>query len=451
MKLAAVNCDEEENKQFCGSMGVKGFPTLKIVKPGKKFGSPVVEDYNGPREAKAIVDTMVGKIPNHVKKIADKDLDAFLAEGNATAKAILFTEKGTVSALLKAVAVDFLGSITVAQIRSKETAAVELFGVTTFPSIVLLPGGDAEGIVYEGEIKKEAIVAFLAQVAPPNPDPAPAKVKMPTKKADKKAEKAAKESFESASSSHQASEASSGAASATEETLEEASQPTESPEPAQEPVEKPIILPEVAPPIPILSTGEELALACLTETSGTCVIAYVPAEHNEAATKALSSLAEIAHKHKQARRKIFPFYEVPDDIDITGSPSMKQNLDWSGQVEIVAINRKRGWYMKYEGNDFSTEAVETWIDQIRMGEGTKHRLPDAVLTEKVPDPAATEQPIEKRAEETSPEEPVAEPTPETTAEEVAEEMTDEPEATAVVVEESVVAEESAEPSVKDEL
>ena len=449
MKLGAVNCDEEENKQFCGSMGVKGFPTLKIVKPSKKSGSPVVEDYNGPREAKAIIDTMVGKIPNHVKRIADKDLDAFLAEGNATAKAILFTEKGTTSALLKAVAVDFLGSITVAQIRSKETTAVGLFGVTTFPSIVLLPGGDAEGIVYEGEMKKDVIVAFLAQVAPPNPDPAPAKVKMPTSKADKKAGKMAKESFDSASSSHQASEASSGAASATEETLEEASQPTESPEAAQEPMEKPIIVPEVAPPIPTLATGEELALACLTVTSGTCVIAFVSKEHDEVATKALSSLAEIAHKHKQARRRIFPFYEVPHDI--TAFVSIKQSLGWSGQVEVVAVNRKRGWYMTYESKDMSIDAVETWIDQIRMGEGAKQKLPDAILTEKVPNPAATEQPLEKRAEEASSEEPVAEPTSETTAENVAEEKTEESEATAVVVEESVVAEESAESIVKDEL
>jgi protein disulfide-isomerase A6 len=429
VKLAAVNCDEEENKQFCGSMGVQGFPTLKIVKPGKKTGTPIVEDYNGPREAKAIIDTMVGKIPNHVKRIADKDLDAFLSEGNATAKAILFTEKGTTSALLKAVAVDFLGSITVAQIRSKETAAVELFGVSTFPSIVLLPGGDAEGIVYEGEMKKVAIVTFLAQVAAPNPDPAPAKVKMPTKKSQK-VENAAKKAFESASSSHQASEASSGAASATEETLEEASRPTESPEPAQEPVEKPIILPEVAPPIPILATGEELALACLAERSGTCVIAFVPKEHDETANQALSSLAEIAHKHKQARRKLFPFYEVPDDI--TDSETVKKTLGKSGKTEVVAINRKRGWYRNYESQDMSIEAIETWIDQIRMGEGPKQRLPDVVMTEKVPDPAATEQPIEERAEAS-----------------VEDSVT--PEATTVVVEESVIAEESAEPTVKDEL
>ena len=40
VKVAAVNCDEEANKPLCGQMGVQGFPTLKIVRPGKKAASP---------------------------------------------------------------------------------------------------------------------------------------------------------------------------------------------------------------------------------------------------------------------------------------------------------------------------------------------------------------------------------------------------------------------------
>jgi protein disulfide-isomerase A6 len=396
VKLAAVNCDEEENKMFCGTMGIQGFPTLKIVKPGKKTGKPVVEDYNGPREAKGIVDVMVGKIPNHVKKVTDNDLDAFLAEDKSTPKAILFTEKGTVSALLKAVAVDFLGSITVAQIRSKESAAVEKFGITKFPSIVLLPGGDAESILYDGEIKKDPIVAFLAQVAAPNPDPAPPTVKMPKKKEDKK-DKAAKASFESASSSHQTAEASSAAASATEETLEEASQPTESPEPAQEPKEKPIVLQEAAPPIPTLATTEALVHACLTEKSGTCVLAFTPVEPDSASSLALTSLAEIAHKHNQGHRKLFPFYAVPDSS--TEAASVKKSLGWEGNVVIIAVNRKRGWYMGYDGKGFDMEAVENWIDQIRMGEGKREKLPDQFVSERTANAAAAKQTLETPVEE----------------------------------------------------
>ena len=113
-------------------------PTLKIVKPGKKAGKPIVEDYRGERTAKAIVDAVVDKIPNHVKRLNDDDYESWLNTGT-DAKAILFSEKGTTSALLKAIAIDFLGGIDVAQVRVKETDAVEKFGVEKFPTLVLVP------------------------------------------------------------------------------------------------------------------------------------------------------------------------------------------------------------------------------------------------------------------------------------------------------------------------
>jgi protein disulfide-isomerase A6 len=376
VKLAAVNCDEEANKSFCGSMGIQGFPTLKVVKPGKN-GKPIVEDYQGPREAKAIVDYMTGKIPNHVMRITDKDADAFLSDKNSTAKAILFTEKGTISPLYKAVAIDFLGSITFGQVRNKETATVEKFGVTKFPTLILLPGGDAPGIVYNGEIKKEAMVAFISQVAAPNPDPAPAAAKpaKPSKKKDDKKSKAAKESFESASASHQASEASSGAARATAETLVEDSQPTESPLPVTDDTPKPVVIPEAAPPIPMLSTPLELVKECFLPDSRTCVLAFVPSGDSSVKAQALTSLAEVHWKHIHAQRHIFPFFAVPAD-SAREAVELRQIMGQTGTVHLTAVNRKRGWFSVFEGGDFRLETVEDWIDRIRMGEMKKEALPD---------------------------------------------------------------------------
>ena len=60
-------------------------------------------------------------------------LKEFLANKNETAKAILFTNKGTTGALWKSLAIDFLGSVTFAQVRDKETAAVEALGVFEIP------------------------------------------------------------------------------------------------------------------------------------------------------------------------------------------------------------------------------------------------------------------------------------------------------------------------------
>ncbi|KAI2618970.1 thioredoxin-domain-containing protein [Hypomontagnella submonticulosa] len=371
-KVAAVNCDEDENKQLCGVMGVKGFPTLKTVRPGKK-GKPIVEDYNGPRTAKGIVDAVVDKINNHVKRVTDKDIDSFLSTKNDTAKAILFTDKGTTSALLKSIAIDFLDVITVAQIRDKETKANELFGITSYPTLVLLPGGDKDSLVYNGEMKKDAMVKFLSQAGQPNPDAATGNAKG-EKKSEKKAEKKDKASSKSTESSSKT-------------TSTESEEPTEVPPPTEKPV-------EVAPPIPAITEADKLTKECLNRKAHTCVLAFVPSAHGETAEKALANLAELASKHAHAKRHLFPFFEVHHDNE--AAESVFKSLELSGEVEIVAINGKRGWWRHYEG-DFSAESVESWIDAIRLSEGTKKKLPEGIIGELVEEkPAET---VEVKVEE----------------------------------------------------
>lgn len=389
-------------------MGVKGFPTLKIVKPGKKTGRPVVEDYNGPREAKDIIEAVSSKITNHVTKLADKDLEAFLKDHNDTAKAILFTEKGTVNPLWKAVAIDFLGSITVAQIRNKESASVELFGITKFPTVILLPGGQTDAIVYDGELKKDAIVKFLSQITPPNPDPAPKNGKASSPKPNKKEKKSsakAESSFKSASKSHKSSEASSAAASATDETIIDDVKPTESPSPEVD-AEKPIVLENQTPLIPAITSTEELVTACLMPTAGTCVLAFVPTEELDSAVLSVRSLSEIAVKYTHNKRNLFPFYTLPDST--AGATDLKKALGLAGKINIVAINTKRGWMRKYSGSEYTQEPLESWIDAIRMGEGEKTVLP-GVLLSKTPEATAPSPSTAESAPEATPEPEIEEP------------------------------------------
>ncbi|KAI5923955.1 thioredoxin-domain-containing protein [Camillea tinctor] len=380
-KVAAVNCDDDENKPLCGAMGVQGFPTLKTVRPqstknGKRgSGKPVVEDYQGPRTAKAIVDAVVDKINNHVRRVGDKDIDAFLADRNETAKALLFTEKGTTSALLRSLAIDFLDVISFAQVRNKESKANDMFGIETYPTLVLLPGGDKEGLVYEGEMKKDAMVKFLSQAGQPNPDPAPGKAKSEKKggKKDKSTSKAAEPSSKSTSAPF--------------------SESTDVP-PADS---KPVVA-EVAPPIPAITSDQKLINECLNRKSHTCVLAFVPSAHGEEAEKALASLSEIAFKHAHGQRHLFPFFEVHTENE--GAASVYKSLELSKDVEIIAVNAKRGWWRHYAG-DYSAESVESWIDAIRLSEGAKNKLPEGVIGEAVE--TAEEKPaetVEVKVEET---------------------------------------------------
>ncbi|EGX89613.1 disulfide isomerase, putative [Cordyceps militaris CM01] len=358
-KVAAVDCDESANKQLCASMGIKGFPTLKIVRPGKKAGGrPVVEDYNGGRTAGAIVEAVAAQINNHVARVTDKDLEGVLAKDGP--KALLFTDKGTTSALLRSIAIDYLGVIHVAQIRNKEAAAVARFGIEKFPTLVLVPGDGQEPVVYQGEMKKADMVKFLSQVGEPNPDPAPVKAKGDKSKAEKpKTEKSKAETAEKPKKQ-------------AEEKPEAAEDKTET---SDEPSPPPTATPEIIA-IPIASSRQDVAEKCLQPKSHTCILALVPDSETDDSKKVVESLSRLNTKYIQAERKLFPFIAVPDGVE--GLSVIRNKLETTNPVELVAINARRNWWRKYEG-EFGAASVEAWVDVIRMGEGTKMKLPKGIV------------------------------------------------------------------------
>ncbi|RAR14992.1 protein disulfide-isomerase MPD1 precursor [Stemphylium lycopersici] len=400
-KVAAVNCDEEMNKPFCGKMGVQGFPTLKIVRPSKKPGKPTVEDYQGPRSAKGIVDAVKDKVPNSVKRVNDKNLDEWLQENKDNAKAILFSEKGIVSATLRALAIDFAGIVSVAQVKKSEKAAVEKYGITNFPSLILIPAASDTPIKHEGKVDKAAMVEFLSQVAPPNPDCPPPKEKKSKAKKDANKESKSSSKFAKASASHKSADSSSAAASATDEKVEEPNVPTESPDPniKDEDTPEPIVLPddEVKPTIPLVSESAELQSMCLTEQSKTCILALLPKdESSEAATTAVASLASIHKKYDVAGSHLFPFVGVSSTNPLAASLISELSLGSANELHLIATNGKRAWYKKYPGTAFGVEEVEQWVDAIRMGEGKKERLSESLLV-------AGEKPDVKKEKQAEPE------------------------------------------------
>ncbi|KAH7034641.1 uncharacterized protein B0I36DRAFT_360145 [Microdochium trichocladiopsis] len=346
-KVAAVDCDADENKAFCGSMGVQGFPTLKTVRPGKNKGSkPIVEEFQGQRTAKAIVDAVSDKINNHVTRVTDKDFLRFLAKDDKP-KAILFTEKGTTSALLKSLAIDFLDVIHIAQARNKEAEITEKFNIKKYPTLVLLNPESSEPLVYDGEMKKAPLLKFLSQAGQPNPDP-PVKAKKAPK--DKKPSSSSKEAKPSESSA-------------------EATEPSESPVAAEKPAEV------VIPPLETLETAQ-LTAKCLNTKSKTCILAFVPSAHSGASDEVLDILAKLAHKHSTQNHKLFPFYEV----DIDANRDVITTLGLQGAAMILAVNGKRNWWRQYEG-ELTTANVEAWIDSIRLNEGKRYNFPEGFIGE----------------------------------------------------------------------
>ncbi|KAI5798887.1 hypothetical protein EDC01DRAFT_21831 [Geopyxis carbonaria] len=335
-KVAAIDCDDDKNKPICGEYGVKGFPTLKIFSPSGKKGKPTVEDYNGERSAKGISNALVERIPNHVTKVTAGKIDEFFSKKNESAKAILFTNKGSTPALWKSLAIDFLGTISFTTIRDKEEAAVKAFGITEFPKVVLLPGGEAEGKVYDGKMDKKALADFFTAIKP-----------------IKEEESKAAEESDSTESKATASSAE--------------AKPT--------PVEKP------KPVISSLNTKNDLMSYCLARKSKTCLLTL--AETPETADEASSHLGSMMTVASKLQNRGPPFVFQLFQVDLAGSlgEEINRKLDLSKDLpKLVAVNH-RGWYRSFTGNTGNADEVVAWLDAIMLGEGKKEKLPVTLFFE----------------------------------------------------------------------
>ncbi|KIW97655.1 protein disulfide-isomerase domain [Cladophialophora bantiana CBS 173.52] len=416
-KVAAIDCDDDANKPFCGQMGIQGFPTLKIVRPGSKPGRPIVEDYMGPRSTKGIVEAVKDKIANHVKKLSGDALEKWLDEEEAPAKAIVFTDKGTTNPLVKSLAIDFLGSVAFAQVRDKATA--QKYEVSEFPAIRLIPSHGAPPIPYEGEISRDSLVSFFSQVAPPNPDPAPKNAKSAkpsSKKSKPKSSLSASAAFSRASAAHKSSDFEEHLAGSSTIVLDDHT-PTESPLPVVE-AEKPMIVRESIAPIPTLSTSAEVEAACMMPRSGNCILVLLPPSQeapSESATSALAGFAEIADKYNKRKASMIPIYAVPADNQAATLIRNDLALGPEEQMEVVATNMKRGWWRRYSSESYDVTDLENFVDAIKLGEGSRSELPAGfgVVTEKVSKPGTTETvSIAEHVESVEGGEGVADPEPE---------------------------------------
>lgn len=402
-----MNCDDDENKPLCAKFEIKGFPTLKIIKPGKKPGKPYVEDYNGPRTAQAIVDIMLEKIPNHVRKIKSADFDTWVHD-NKRAKAILFSDKSAIAPSLKSLAIDFLGTADVAQVSSKEKALVKKFNIKKFPTLIAYPSLEKhkEPRHYEGEMKKFDMAAFMIHLNSPTAQGRegkqtktyksnlfkadftiadPGATPEPERESPRSATVAAASSsaFISASKSQASAQAQTDAASQTMETLEEQSQPTESPDPKiiPEDTELPTESSESVPQIPLIEDESALQQKCLNTDAGTCVLALLPKDLQPSSTafEAVLSLGRVHQKHENAKRKLFPFYQL--QLASPETEKLRKELKLSQEVEIIAINGKRSWFRRYSKSDYGVAALEDWIDSIRMGDGAKDKVPKGLVVD----------------------------------------------------------------------
>ncbi|TQS35130.1 hypothetical protein Golomagni_04459 [Golovinomyces magnicellulatus] len=339
-KVAAVNCDKESNRAFCGSFGITGFPTLKISKPRKTNGKPIVEEYQGARSVKDIVETLIDKIQNYVEKPSQENIDNWIQDADG-ALAILFTTKPKINPLLKALAIEFKGGIKFAhvQISESDKSIIDRFEIKKLPTLMLLKDGKESGrLLHDGEMKKDILVKFLSQAVPPNPDPAPLKVK------------------------------------------ENITKPIAPEVEAQ----KPIIPPVSVSPLVVLDKKDELIGTCLGLKTGTCLLVFSPESADKNTLSLIDAMTQITHKRKQHKRSSIPAYILPESNPKYAT--LKDVLSLTDKAEVIAINGKRSWWRHLTNVDFASpstveSSLDTWMSSIQLGEGEKMTLPASLIIE----------------------------------------------------------------------
>lgn len=127
--VAAVDVTKE--RQLASKYEISGVPTIKIFK--KVNGKMKVEDYQGERKAKAIIDHISQSMPSFVQKITKKNS----LESIQMPRLIVFSTKRTAPAILKAVSSKFEKRLSTVLVHKTQTEIISEYMVDTFPTILI--------------------------------------------------------------------------------------------------------------------------------------------------------------------------------------------------------------------------------------------------------------------------------------------------------------------------
>ncbi|CAI2172969.1 18254_t:CDS:2 [Funneliformis geosporum] len=178
VKVAAVDCDDQSNRNVCGAYDVKGFPTIKLF-PSQAVPDKKNSNYNGPRTANEIVKFALSEIPSFVLPISNNNptkksftIEEFLAKDNETmSKVILFTNKEKTTHLYKALSVEFHNRLFLGEVRQKESSVIEKFDIKKFPTLLAIDKNTNEITEFKGKFNYENLSKYLNKYALPKKNP----------------------------------------------------------------------------------------------------------------------------------------------------------------------------------------------------------------------------------------------------------------------------------------
>jgi protein disulfide-isomerase A6 len=68
-------------------------------------------------------------------------------------------------------------------------------------------------------------------------------------------------------------------------------------------------------------------------------------------------------------------YAIPADVESAARMRHDLNIKTADDLEVIALNMKRGWWRHYSSKTFEVLELEDFVDAIKLGEGSKQKLP----------------------------------------------------------------------------
>ncbi|OMJ88336.1 hypothetical protein SteCoe_9749 [Stentor coeruleus] len=130
VKVAAVNCDENEN--ICTEYNIKKYSPIIV------FSESTIIDhefYQGERSADKMTEFAISRVQGFLRYVNSNNIDEFLQSEPTQVKVLCFTNTKECPALIKAVSREFKGQVLFGEVRISDKDLVEKYKVTSFPSL----------------------------------------------------------------------------------------------------------------------------------------------------------------------------------------------------------------------------------------------------------------------------------------------------------------------------
>lgn len=179
-QFAAVNCDEEKNKQFCAEQNIKGFPTIITYRPPKTFRANKArksqfasQPYEQKRDANAMIDAMKGTVKSFAKKLTPTKLEKFFSDTVTKPRVLLLNNKPQVPVAYKSLAVDFGDQLEFVYLDALKNDVLETVQ-KYLPEVghlddqkVIVVDADQNVLLHDGKMNKSSMSKFLSAFATP--------------------------------------------------------------------------------------------------------------------------------------------------------------------------------------------------------------------------------------------------------------------------------------------